>query len=45
MPAVTAAAHGQSPAHHIDIFDVELVASTHAQMAAFSPAASLPVVP
>jgi molybdopterin-guanine dinucleotide biosynthesis protein A len=37
MPAVTAAAHAQSPAHNIDIFDVELVASTHAQMTAFSP--------
>jgi molybdopterin-guanine dinucleotide biosynthesis protein A len=37
MVAVTAAAHAQSPAHNIDIFDVELVASTHAQMPAFSP--------
>jgi molybdopterin-guanine dinucleotide biosynthesis protein A len=35
MPAVTAAAG--PPAHHIDIFDVELVASAHAQMRAFSP--------
>jgi molybdopterin-guanine dinucleotide biosynthesis protein A len=37
MVAVTAAAHARSPAHNIDIFDVELVASTHAQMTAFSP--------
>ena len=37
MSAVTAAAHAQSPAHNIDIFDVELVASTHAPMTAFSP--------
>jgi molybdenum cofactor guanylyltransferase len=37
MPAVTGAARAQSPAPNIDIFDVELVASTHAQMNTFSP--------
>jgi molybdenum cofactor guanylyltransferase len=37
MPAVIAAARAQSPAHNIDIFDVELVASANAQMLAFSP--------
>lgn len=37
MPAVTGAARAQSPAPNIDIFDVELVASSHAQMNAFSP--------
>lgn len=35
--AVTGAARAQSPAHNIDIFDAELVASTQAQMGAFSP--------
>ncbi len=35
--AVTRAARAHSPAHNIDIFDVELVASTHAQLTAFSP--------
>jgi hypothetical protein len=33
---VMAAARAQSPAHNIDIFDVELVASTNPQMPAFS---------
>jgi molybdopterin-guanine dinucleotide biosynthesis protein A len=37
MPVVTGAARTQSPANNIDIFDVELVASTNAQMLAFSP--------
>jgi molybdopterin-guanine dinucleotide biosynthesis protein A len=37
MPVVTAAARAHSPAHNIDIFDVELVASTQAQMPTFSP--------
>jgi molybdenum cofactor guanylyltransferase len=37
MPAVTGAARAQSSAHNIDIFDVELVASTFPQMNAFSP--------
>jgi molybdopterin-guanine dinucleotide biosynthesis protein A len=37
MHAVTAAARAHSPARTIDIFDVELVASAHGQMAAFSP--------
>jgi molybdopterin-guanine dinucleotide biosynthesis protein A len=37
MPVVTAAARAHSAAHNIDIFDVELVASTHAQMPSFSP--------
>jgi molybdopterin-guanine dinucleotide biosynthesis protein A len=37
MPVVTAAAGGQSPSQNIDIFDVELVASAHGQMRAFSP--------
>jgi molybdenum cofactor guanylyltransferase len=37
MPVVTAAARAQSPAHNIDIFDVELVASANPQMPAFSP--------
>jgi molybdopterin-guanine dinucleotide biosynthesis protein A len=37
MPVVTAAARAQSLAHNIDIFDVELVASTQAQMPTFSP--------
>jgi molybdopterin-guanine dinucleotide biosynthesis protein A len=36
MRAVTAA-RAHSPVHNIDIFDVELVASAHGQMAAFSP--------
>jgi molybdenum cofactor guanylyltransferase len=37
MPVVTAAARALSPAHNIDIFDVELVASANPQMPAFSP--------
>ena len=37
MPAVTGAARAQSRPPNIDIFDVELVASTHPQMNAFSP--------
>jgi molybdopterin-guanine dinucleotide biosynthesis protein A len=37
MRAVTGAARAHSAAHNIDIFDVELVASTYAQMTAFSP--------
>jgi molybdopterin-guanine dinucleotide biosynthesis protein A len=37
MHAVTAAALAHSPARNLDIFDVELVASAHGQMAAFSP--------
>jgi molybdenum cofactor guanylyltransferase len=37
MRAVTGAAREQSPDHNIDIFDVELVASTHPQMPTFSP--------
>jgi molybdopterin-guanine dinucleotide biosynthesis protein A len=37
MSVVTAAARAHSPAHNIDIFDVELVASSDAQMPAFSP--------
>ena len=37
MPVVTAAARAHSPAHNIDIFDVELAASTSAQMLAGSP--------
>jgi molybdopterin-guanine dinucleotide biosynthesis protein A len=37
MSVVTAAARAHSHAHNIDIFDVELVASSDAQMPAFSP--------
>lgn len=37
MPAVTAAARAQSPAHNVDIFDAELVASTHGQALALTP--------
>jgi molybdopterin-guanine dinucleotide biosynthesis protein A len=37
MPVVTAAARAHSSAHRVDIFDVELVASAHGQMPAFSP--------
>jgi molybdenum cofactor guanylyltransferase len=37
MRAVTGAARAQSPGHNVDIFDVELVTSTYAQMSAFSP--------
>jgi molybdopterin-guanine dinucleotide biosynthesis protein A len=37
MPVVTAAAGTHSPAHHIDIFDVELVASANGQMPSYSP--------
>jgi molybdopterin-guanine dinucleotide biosynthesis protein A len=37
MPVVTAAAREHSPAHSIDIFDVELVVSAHGQTLACSP--------
>jgi molybdopterin-guanine dinucleotide biosynthesis protein A len=37
MPVITAAARAHSPAHHIDIFDVELVASANGQMPSYSP--------
>jgi molybdopterin-guanine dinucleotide biosynthesis protein A len=37
MPVVKAAARGQSAAHNIDVFHVELVAAANAQMPGFSP--------
>jgi molybdopterin-guanine dinucleotide biosynthesis protein A len=37
MPVVSAAARDQSPSHAIDVFDVELLASTDPELSSFSP--------